>query len=527
MRRFRILALDGGGARGLFQAHYLHNLRQLREEPLWKSFDLIAGTSVGAINGLMIALDIDTEAAIGFYSSVLPTLFTPRRFRRSTAGRVVFAGPVYDISVLLEGLSKLLGDLRLSDCKTQFISTTASFSAFTARMFTNVRDTSDDRSISAVDVALASAAAPSFFEPVTVGKHGQTYLDGGVWANSPSLAAILFAHDKFHVPFSAMRVLSLGTGAFPTGSTKGRFSKLHPLSKKMVNSVLDLMFATQADFASQYSRLLVGDDNFANITCQVPFPIALDDALKALSILPGLAEEAYSASKSRIAEFISGEDDMEPMPFRRNKFATADMITTAGLSRLVPARKYYSQFRGGAGSISEYLDSASSSLTMVSINLRTGHTIEDVSQVFERKLTSSPSFAITISLLNPSRPKLIAAINDSLSTGDGVLAGEIENTIEYLLKFKRRLPEQVRRRFGVRVHNSIPFASAILLDMGTDTARIQLETKAYKAPLMHSFALEFVPGIDPSLFQSLAKGYADLIQDGESAEPTVSREGSV
>jgi hypothetical protein len=474
----------------------------------------------------MIALDIDTDAAIGFYNSVLPALFTPRRFRRSTVGRVALAGPVYDLSVLRDGPSKILGESRLTDCRTSFVATTASLSAFTARMFTNVNATSEDRSISAVDVALASAAAPSFFEPVTIAKHGQTYLDGGVWANSPSLAAILFAHDKFDVPFSAMRVLSLGTGAFPTGSTKRLFGKLRPLSKQLVSSVLDLMFATQADFASQDSRLLLGDGNFANVTCQLPFAIDLDDASRALSILPGLAEEAYSASKSWIAEFLGGGDAVEPMPFRGNKFATSDMITTAGLSKLVPARSYYARFRDGAGSISEYLNSASSSLTMVSINLRTGHTIEDIGRVFERKLTSSTSFTITVSLLNPSRPSLMTAINASLSTADRVLASEIVNTIEYLLKFKHRLPEQVQRRFEVRVHNSIPFASAILFDMGTGAARIQLETKAYKAPLMHSFALEFVPGIDPSLFQSLEKGYGDLIRDGESAEPMVSLEGS-
>ena len=46
---FNILALDGGGIRGIYAAHVLARLEDVLEAPIRKSFDLIAGTSTGSI----------------------------------------------------------------------------------------------------------------------------------------------------------------------------------------------------------------------------------------------------------------------------------------------------------------------------------------------------------------------------------------------------------------------------------------------------------------------------------------------
>ena len=46
-RAFKILAIDGGGIRGIIPAIVLHELQKELSEPIWKYFDLICGTSTG------------------------------------------------------------------------------------------------------------------------------------------------------------------------------------------------------------------------------------------------------------------------------------------------------------------------------------------------------------------------------------------------------------------------------------------------------------------------------------------------
>ena len=53
---FRILCLDGGGIRGAFVAAFLSEIEEHLEFPLWRYFDLIAGTSTGGIIALCLAM---------------------------------------------------------------------------------------------------------------------------------------------------------------------------------------------------------------------------------------------------------------------------------------------------------------------------------------------------------------------------------------------------------------------------------------------------------------------------------------
>jgi patatin-like phospholipase/acyl hydrolase len=65
----------------------------------------------------------------------------------------------------------------------------------------------------AATVALATAAAPTFFAAATVGEG--LYLDGGLWANNPSLAALSEAVARLHVPLDHIDILSVGTTSEP------------------------------------------------------------------------------------------------------------------------------------------------------------------------------------------------------------------------------------------------------------------------------------------------------------------------
>jgi hypothetical protein len=60
-----------------------------------------------------------------------------------------------------------------------------------------------------VDVAMATTAAPLFLPAFRLGNN--RLIDGGVWANNPTLVAIAEAKSMLDVPLDAMRILSMGT----------------------------------------------------------------------------------------------------------------------------------------------------------------------------------------------------------------------------------------------------------------------------------------------------------------------------
>ena len=63
------------------------------------------------------------------------------------------------------------------------------------------------------DAILASCAAPTFFDPKDVGSH--LLVDGGLWANNPSIIALTEALSKFNRTVEEVRILSIGTGNAP------------------------------------------------------------------------------------------------------------------------------------------------------------------------------------------------------------------------------------------------------------------------------------------------------------------------
>lgn len=79
------------------------------------------------------------------------------------------------------------------------------------------------------------------------------------------------------------------------------------------------------------------------------------------------------------------------------------------------------------------------------------------------------------------------------------------------------LPVQVQSRLDVRVHTSLPFGSAILLDHAHAIGRIQIETKPYKVGLQRSFAFEVARRSESGvLFETLTTAYEKLVADGQS-----------
>ena len=267
---FRILALDGGGIKGAFTASALTAWEKDSGLHAADHFDLIAGTSTGGILALGLGLGLNAEVLLDFYKTYGPTVFPNTRLLQRLN---LLAGqlwrPKYSQEPLRMALTSVFGDKKLGDSKCRLI--IPAYDALRGRIFllktAHHERFKNDYQVSAVDVALATSAAPTFFKPSEVTEHeGNNYIDGGVWANCPALAAVVEAHYFLRVPLCSIRVLSIGTTCEPSDVlfklNKGPLRWLSLGALRWAPVLLGLLFQAQMENALATASLLTGGNLF-------------------------------------------------------------------------------------------------------------------------------------------------------------------------------------------------------------------------------------------------------------------------
>jgi patatin-like phospholipase/acyl hydrolase len=253
---FRILCLDGGGIKGAFTASVLATIEEEINGPIGEYFDLIAGTSTGGILALGVGLRFPANDIVGFYQKMGPKIF-PVMGPLGIGGtlRQLFR-PRYSRAKLREALTKVLSTKKLGESRNRLIIPT--YDAIGGRIFIlktahHERFRYDYKAL-AVDVALATSAAPTYFEAARFPDHsGSSYVDGGVWSNNPVLAAIIEAYHFLKAPLADLEVLSVGTTFSPFNIAKHRNAGALQWNVGMIN----LMFEAQAEAASAQANLLL------------------------------------------------------------------------------------------------------------------------------------------------------------------------------------------------------------------------------------------------------------------------------
>lgn len=148
-------------------------------------------------------------------------------------------------------------------------------------------------------VAAATAAAPTFFQPLEDG--GYTFVDGGVWANNPVMIALVDALSCFDVPRENIRILSLGCGDDPYVVDEPKISRGGLLAWR------DIIYAAmrlQSLNAVGQAGLMIGAENVIRVDAPASEEkIAMDDWRRAAAELPGAAQAA-------LAELGDGVNEM-------------------------------------------------------------------------------------------------------------------------------------------------------------------------------------------------------------------------
>lgn len=210
----RVLSFDGGGYLGLATASFLDGIEQHLGAALHQRFDLFCGTSTGAIIALAIACGRTGRDVVGLYERLGPAVFG-RRQRGGPWLRAKFPMAPLHSALSAEFGARTLADIHAAG-KAALI-TAFNLTTGQPRIFKtdHAPALTRDGALPLVDIALASAAAPTYFpvSHLTNPRENvrETFCDGGVAANHPGLLGFAEAVSTLRAAPAQVRLLSIST----------------------------------------------------------------------------------------------------------------------------------------------------------------------------------------------------------------------------------------------------------------------------------------------------------------------------
>ena len=299
---FKILSIDGGGIKGIFPAGILAHLEEhcLGGEPVGDYFDLITGTSTGGIIALGLGAGLTAHSMMNLYISEGHRVFPP--VQRSKSRRLInrVLRNRYDRSTLDELLRQTLGSSKLRDSKYRLLipATEAKHGDPCVYKTPHHPGYFLDGDKPMWEVAAATSAAPTYLKPVI--QDDYILLDGGIWANNPTLMGLVEALTCFTVERHQIEILSIGCGQ------KGfRINQKQTAGAGQYQwrEIIHVAMHYQSLTAVNQAGLLIGRDKVTRLDrpdgaeC-----IELDDWGRARRLLP---EEAFAVAEqhaNRISE---------------------------------------------------------------------------------------------------------------------------------------------------------------------------------------------------------------------------------
>lgn len=271
MKSMRILALDGGGMKGVYACAYLQTLEAHFGVSLSDHFDLVAGTSTGGIIALGIGAGLDAADILSLYRDHGREIFPYVAGHRQLARRIR-SGHAYGSEGLKRALSGTFQEaatarpLTMADAVTRLCVPAVNARDCSPRVFKahkgepQVAHLTRDLAIPMTDVALATAAAPWYLPIAQVREAGEqfTYLDGGLWANNPAVVAVTEAFTYYvgeGREFDCIELLSIGLPGSSGFGNDGKYRR----GTKFVDQLLSYAMESSKTGAHFTARFLLKD----------------------------------------------------------------------------------------------------------------------------------------------------------------------------------------------------------------------------------------------------------------------------
>jgi predicted acylesterase/phospholipase RssA len=304
---YRVLTLDGGGAKGFYTLGALREIEGLIGIPLHEKFDLIFGTSTGAIIAAMLALGHSVDEIHALYKEHVVTVMACKTPAEKTASLKTLAVEVFK-------------DQTFEDVKTGIGIVTTKWINDRPMVFKASKDQAHGRQgtfkpgfgCSIAEAVQASCSAFPFFEKKLVKTPLGDFelIDGGFCANNPTLYALADVTGPLAKTRANVRVLSVGVGEYPPKPPK-RFSKMWWATKYDAESVelMQKVMEINTQSMDQLRAIMFKDVPTIRINDSFPEPHMatnlFEHDLKKLNDLFIRGRESYAKVEQDLKNFLT------------------------------------------------------------------------------------------------------------------------------------------------------------------------------------------------------------------------------
>ncbi len=257
--RFQILALSGGGYRGLYTADFLSNVENFYKLRTAARFDLLIGTSMGALIASALACDIEAKVIVQKTIEHGAKIFPDKYFKEKQ--RLAYKAP-YEAKPLRDAIVDTIGaanaERPLAVIEKPLAVCAVNFTYGRPEIFRSKGLAGRDASPTPlVEAVLASAAAPTYFPAHEIG--GESLIDGGLIANAPEMQGLTEAMTRSQAALPKIYVLSVGTAARKEGAALETIGAASGLAWMQTHDLFNATIAAQEALARLQCRTILGD----------------------------------------------------------------------------------------------------------------------------------------------------------------------------------------------------------------------------------------------------------------------------
>eukprot|EP00741_Cyanophora_paradoxa_P001197 tig00000459_g1155.t1 len=354
----RILAIDGGGTRGIIPAKLIEYISRKTGRPIHELFDYVAGSSIGGILacGTFGVRDgrplMDSSNLVQELTDAMQRIFSKSPFSRAKAAVVGSRGPFLSPEPFEKLLAELGSGARLTDVAAFVLVTAFDIEERSPLVFSTAQALrSPAHNVRLCDIALATSAAPLLFPParlhipgIYTHKDYGTFIDGWLVQNNPSLLAYAEAARVF--PGRKVLLLNLGTGDADEPLSWAETRQWGAL--RWIEPLFQCMLGGANESAALAARQLLGDD-FLRLSPRVPPEIdRMADASPANLTSLARAVETQVMIILGLPSRAPVPPDHEPLRRLRPQLLTGDSLARldAFVDRLVAASDHPGARRG-------------------------------------------------------------------------------------------------------------------------------------------------------------------------------------
>lgn len=296
----KILAIDGGGIKGVFPASFLASVERDLRAPLASYFDLIVGTSTGGIVALGLGAGVTASDILRFYETKGPVIFGGNRVIRWLRQ---WASGKFDSLELEKALSEVFGTKRIGESSVRLVIPSQNLENGEVHIFKTAHHERfvKDYKLPMVTAALATSAAPTYF-PTYRAASGSPLIDGGTWANNPSAVAAVEALGVLGWDPRDTLMLTISCTSSPVTA---RLARTYSMGRAYwAAKLMPILAAGQSSGALGMAQLLLGHDNIFRVDPHVePGRFGLDKAVE-IESLKGLGDSEARKAAPHLQRFF-------------------------------------------------------------------------------------------------------------------------------------------------------------------------------------------------------------------------------